>query len=181
MTLASPSTCSHIGSCDWLSCCPGAAGRNRWGSFGRKGVLLYLFSDMRSLVVLSYAKEPGRTQPGMMSSDPGILFIHRTPWGTKEGYHSPRTSCRVEPTPALPAMTTLPTRHRGGSCQAAADSMLPGPKGPWAPNGCPSHSWRSWNPVTEWGFLFPGKNHRHEADTETSVHSGIIKGHHSFP
>lgn len=93
-------------------------------------MLLHPFSDMRGLVVPSYAKEPGRTQPGMVSSDLGILFIHRTPWGTKEDHRSPRTPCRVEPTPALPAMTTLPTRHRGGSYHAAADSMLPGPKGP---------------------------------------------------
>ena len=151
------------------------------GEFLEEGCALHLFSDMRGLVVPSYAKEPGRTHDGMMSSDPGILFIHRTPWGTKEGHRSPRTPCLVEPTPALPDMTTLPTGHQGGSCQAAADSMLPGPKGSWAPNGCPSHSRRSWNPVTEWGFPFPGKNQRHEVDTETSVHSGIIKGHHSFP
>ena len=53
-------------------------------------MLLHLFSDTRGLVVPSYAKEPGRTQPGMVSSDLSIVSIHRIPWGTKEGHHSPR-------------------------------------------------------------------------------------------
>ena len=109
--MASLSTCSHVGRCDWPSCCTGALRRNRSGRFGRKGVLLHLFSGMRGLVVPSYAKEPGRTQPGMVSSDLGILFIHRIPWGTKVGHRSPRTQCQVAPTSALPAMTTLPTRQ----------------------------------------------------------------------
>lgn len=46
------------------------------------------------------------TQPWRGVLCPGVPSLHRVPWRAKESHHTPKTLCRLEPAPALPATTS---------------------------------------------------------------------------